>query len=293
MKSITSVTVRLTAWVMALCPLSLAVLCHTGLRSIPLSIESPPQPALAFHQYAVDLRKILPTTEVNGTFVFQNRGTEPVRIDKLVPSCGCLTPRLQGDRDKVIQPGDHGRIIVRMQPANSTAGPHEYTVDVSYSDPQPREVRLTLKLEIPVSTITVSPPALTAYHPHGSAPTIQDFTVTDGRGTPFEITNVSVDSDLIETAIGESGRTQIGYFQQTVRISIAGELPPRRTSALLRIMTDDPDVPELRIPLLLQGQEIRATEEDDRGLDHERAKTVDPVPVDPSSAETRVDAVQK
>ena len=272
MKSMTGVTLRLMTWVMALCPLSLAVLFHTGIHSIPLSIEVPRRPALAFHQYAVDLRKISASSEANAIFVFQNRGTESVRITSLVPSCGCLTPLLQGDYDKVIPAGEFGRVIVRMQPANSTPGPHEYTVAVKYSDPEPRETQLTLKLEIPTTTITVSPPALIVYHPKGAEPTTYDFMITDGRGTKFEITEVSINSDLVETAIGETSRTQTGMFQQSVRVSIAGELPPARTQVLLRIKTDDRDVPELRVPLMLQGPVTAVADEGDHALDHEHHK---------------------
>lgn len=261
--------VRLMAWTLALCPISLATLFHTGIRSVPLSIEVQPRPALAFHQYAVDLRKIHPTAEAHAIFIFHNRGSEPVQITGLEPSCGCLTPILQGDHDKVIPAGEHGRILVRMQPANSTVGPHEYTVNVKYTDPQPREVQLTMKLEIPPTTITVSPPALIVYHPEGSEPTPYDFTITDGRGKRFEVTDISVNSDLVEAVIGETGRTATGNFQQIIRVSIAGDLPPERTQALLRIMTDDPDFPELRVPLMLQGQSPTMDAEGDLGLDHE------------------------
>ena len=233
MKPTNSAAARLFTWLLALCPISLAVLFHTGLRSIPLSIEAPRQPALSFHQYAIDLRQIHPTAETPAIFAFQNRGTEPVRITNMEPSCGCLTPRLQGGTDKVIPAGESARIVVRVQPANSKVGPHEYTINVEYTDPEPREVQLTLKLEIPESTLTVTPPALIAYHPKGSSPTVRDFTVTDGRGSRFEITDVSVDTDLVETAIGESGRTPEGKFFQTVRVSVAGNLPPSRTRALL------------------------------------------------------------
>jgi hypothetical protein len=52
-------------------------------------------------------------------------------------------------------------------------------------------------------------------------------------------------------------------------VVISGELPPTRTQALLRVSTDDPDFPELRIPLMLQGQIAAADAEKDQGLDHE------------------------
>jgi hypothetical protein len=271
MKWKSSITIRLMALLMALCPFTLSVLFHTEGRSVPLAIAAPQLPAVAFHQYAVDLRTIHPTTEAHGTFVFQNKGREAVRITGLEPSCGCLTPVLQGDRDRMIAAGEHGRVIVRMQPANTSAGPHKYTVKVKYFDPEPRESLLTLKMVIPVTTLTVSPPSLIVYHPAGSEPTVKDFTITDGRGKRFEITGVSVDTPLLEWAIGEAGRTATGNFQQSVRVSIAGELPPTRTDVLLRIATDDPDVPELRVPLRLQGPVNTAAVESDSALDHQHS----------------------
>lgn len=271
-----SVPAKLIAWVMALCPVVLATVVHTGIRPAPLAIDPPVLPALAFHQYAVDMRKIHPTTEAQASFVFQNRGSEDVMINSLEPSCGCLTPRLQGDRDRVIATGESGRIVLRMQPANSTPGPHEYTVKVNYTDPQPREVVLTLKLEIPQTTLTVSPPALIVFHPAGSEPTVTDFVVTDGRGKRFELTDVSINTDLVETAIGEVNLTPAGNFQQSVRVSIAGTLPPGKSQVLLRISTDDPDVPELRVPLILQGPDPEKPVEGDEALDHEHRSETHP-----------------
>lgn len=270
MVSTNSASLRMAAWVMALCPVSLAIVFHVGIRPEPLAIASPQLPALSFHQFAVDLRKIHPTTETQATFVFQNRGKQPVQITKMDPSCGCLTPRLQGDsHDGVIAPGDHGRIILRMQPANSTPGGHEYTVNVSYTDPEPREVQLTLKLVIPETYMSVTPPALIVYHPAGSQPTITDFTITEGNGKPFDITDVSVNTDLVEAVIGESSRTRDGKFQMTVRTSIAGDLPPGKSQVLLRIATTDLENPELRVPILLQGPTSQAKAEKEPALDHE------------------------
>ncbi len=271
MQAMTSVSVRFAVWMMAMLPLSLAVLFHTGLRSVPLSIDVPQRPSLAFHQYAVDLRTIRPATVIEASYVFQNRGTEPVHIVKLDPSCGCLTPRLIGARDNIIEAGEQGRIVIRMQPANTSPGPHEYTVNVKYTDPMPREVQLKLKMEIP-ATLWVTPPALVVYHPAGSEPTLAEFTVTDGRGKSFEITDVSINTDLVETSLGESSRSPIGNYQQSVRVSIAGTLPPGRAQFLLRITTTDPDVGELRVPIMLQGQALPTDGESDHALDHELHK---------------------
>src|SRR5205809_733983 len=105
MQRTTSIPVRLMAWVMALCPVALACLFHAGIHSVPLAIASSPLPSLAFHQYAVDLKKIHPSLETHASFVFQNRGSEPVHITAIEPSCGCLMPRLQGVRDNTVPIG--------------------------------------------------------------------------------------------------------------------------------------------------------------------------------------------
>lgn len=288
----TSVPIRLMATVMALFPVAMATVCHTGLRSVPLSIETPTQPALSFQQYAVDRKKIPPTSIVEASYGFHNRGSTPIRVT-MEPSCGCLTPRLEGVRDGVVEPGERGRVVVRMQPANSTPGPHEYTVKVKYVDSEPRETQLTLKLEIPAA-LWVTPPALIVSHPAGSTPTVADFMVTDGRGKAFEITNVSVNTALVEAVIGESSRSPVGNFQQSVRVSIAGDLPPGNNQVVLRIETDDPDMQELKVPLLLRGP-TAANGEKDQALDHEHTKhasRVDPEVVRPRQRSTSAALVE-
>ena len=265
-----SVSARLMAWVFALFPLTMAVLFHTGLRSVPLAIEAPQRPSLAFHQYAVDLRRPRAVAEAN--YVFQNRGNKPVHITKIEPSCACLTVRLQGAREDIIEAGEHARIVVQMQLANSTPGPHEYVINVSYTDPEPREVQLTLKMEIP-ATLWVTPASLIFYHPAGSTePTMADFTVTDGRGTRVDITDVSINTDLVETFIGETSRSESGNFQQKVQVRVAANLPAGRSQVTLRIATTDPDIPELRVPIILQGEATPTDAEGDQTLDHEHPK---------------------
>ena len=261
-----NVPVQLMAWTMALCPVGLAILCHTGLRSEPLSIKVPNKPALAFNQYSVDLRTIHPTTVVEASYVFQNLGSEPVRITKIETSCGCLTPHLQGARDNVIDAGGQGRVIIRMQPGNTTPGKHDYAINVRYTDSEPRDIQLLLRMDIP-ATVWVTPPVMSFYHPRGSQPTPAEFKVSDGRGKPFDITNVSVNTDLVEAIIGESGRTVTGNYQQSVHISVAGKLPPGRSQYTLRIQTNDVEVPELRVPILLEGE---ADSESEQALDHEQ-----------------------
>ena len=264
MRLTTSVPVQLSAWVAALFPLMLAVLFHTGLRPVPLSITTTKLPSLAFDQYAVDLRKIRPASTVEATYRFQNRGSQAAKITNVVTSCQCLSWTLQGARDNQIEAGGLGQIVIRMQTSIVAPGPHEYTITVHYNDPEPRQTELLLKLITP-QTLWANPPWVSVFHPKGSAPTVQDIQISDGRGKPFDITDVSIDTDLVEAVIGDRDRLPNGTVQQSVRISIAGDLPPGRKQYFLRIKTTAPDVPELKVPVLLEG----ATASADSDADHE------------------------
>lgn len=241
---------RLGAFALSLTPLIWSVIVHSGAAPTPMSISIPQRPALAFRQYAVDLGAIQPTGEARATFVFTNRGTSTVEIKEVVPSCSCLVPRVDQKR---FEPGEEGRVVLRVQPANESPGKKELFADVVYHDPEPRQVRLTFKLDIPQRQMTVSPPALMIFHPAGSDPTVATFTVTDGRKKRFEILDVEATSELASPVIGERAMSPTGEWSQTIQVTVPGELPAGKNQVLLRIHTSDPDFPELRVPLLLQG----------------------------------------
>ena len=231
-------SVRLAVWTFACLPLAWSVVVHSGAAPKPLSIAVPDRPALTFRQYAVDLGPIQPTGEARGTFVFLNRGREVVEITKVEPSCSCLVPRLEQKR---YEPGEDGRLVLRVQPANEPSGMKELFCDVTYTDPEPRKVRLTFKLEIPERQMTVTPPALMIFHPEGSGLTEQMFVVADGRKKPFEIVEVEATSDLVSTVIGERHVTPEGVWQQAIKVTVPGTLPRGRHQVLLRIRTTDKD----------------------------------------------------
>lgn len=269
-------SVKLTAWTFASLPLAWSIVVHSGAAPVPMSISVPNRPALTFRQYAVDLGPIQPTVEARGTFVFVNRGRSPIENLEVAPSCSCLVPRLDKKR---FEPGEEGRLVLRVQPANESSGRKELFADVTYNDPEPRQVRLTFKLEIPERQMTVTPPALMVFHPEGSDPTEATFIVADGRKTPFEITDVQATSDLVSTDIGERQLTPEGVWQQTIKVTVQGDLPHGRNQVLLRIRTTDKNVAELRVPLMLQGPvDPNATEDHE----HPHGTIVQPVtPLEP------------
>jgi hypothetical protein len=235
-------------------PVLLAVLVHAAQLSQPRAIETPPRPALAFDQYLVDLGRHWQTADtaadVRATFVFRNRGLQPVQITDIRPSCGCLEPHVSSRR---IEPGQRGFLLLRMQPASESPGRKEYFADVKYSDPQPREVRLTFRLEIPEQGLSVKPRAL-IFDQLSDREIRRQVVVADTRPQPARLNEATVNSPLVQVSLGDSTPLAGGGVEQAVHITLSGSVPPGRHEALVTIHTNDPQMPAIRVPLLIRGQ---------------------------------------
>lgn len=206
-------------------------------------------PALVFDQYAVDLRQIEPTSEAHAIFVFRNRSNHVVEIDEVEPSCGCLTPIIE---PRTVAAGESGRIVLRIQPANESPGPHQYHAYVRYRDSLPREVKLLFKVVIPDQQVLVRPPALIVYF-SGDETVSHELKVIDRRPAPCTVTHVETTHPLVHAVIGRREIAADGQVEQQIRVLIEptvriGEMQ----SAVVTIHTNDPQVPMLRVPLRFQ-----------------------------------------
>ncbi len=250
-----SIPQRIILWTLALMPVGAAVLVHQQGRSPTLAISPRTLPALAFDQYLVDLGPVQPTSEVRANFLFRHRGTFPAKIVELTPSCGCLQPKLQ---KKIYDPGDVDGLVVRVQPANESPGKHEYTVDIKYLDPEPREARVTFRVTLPEKGISITPPAMMVFQ-FGEQETVRDVLITDTRGERWNVMGVQTSLPFVKVEAGEPAYTESGTFEQPVQITVPAKVNGRQRG-LVTIYTDSPQYPELKIPLLVQGPE--ATEGD-------------------------------
>ncbi len=247
--SVKTIGLRELAVVAGLLPFAFSFLVHTGRPSVLMAIPPKDRPALVFHQYQIDLGRIQPTSEVRGTFVFENRGQSPVTIEKVTPSCGCLQPQLSKEELAV---GETASIILRMQPANEMPGQKEYFADIAYSDPQPRTVRVTFRLELPEQQMSVRPRALVVYQ-NTNEPTTHELSVSDTRPRPANILNAATNSNYAKVELLDvQEQPEFGRVTQ-LKVTISPDLPPGRHEATITIETDDPRSPVLRVPMLLHG----------------------------------------
>ncbi len=246
-------------WTLAVIPFGAAVLAHLQGSSPTLSVTRPALPALAFDQYLVDLGPVQPASEVRANFVFRHRGTQPVKILKMTPSCGCLQPRFlkmtaAPGHVAVFDPGATDVLVLRVQPANESPGRHEYFVDIQYADPEPREARVTFRVELPEKGISISPPAIMVYQ-FSDQPTVMPCLITDTRNVAWNVRGVSVSLSYVDVEVGESSHTEAGTFEQPLKITVAAKVPYGRHRGLITVHTDNPEYPELKIPLMIQGPE--------------------------------------
>jgi hypothetical protein len=235
-------------------PLLLAVAAQAvGPRSRPIA-AAPARPSLAFDQYLVDLGPVGPSEEVFAHFDFTNRGPAPIANIELVPSCGCLQPRLNKPK---YEPGESGHFAVRVQTANETPGLKEYTVAVKYADPEPRETNVVFRVVLPENQVFVSPPALALYHSGPGSLPPQEIEITDRRGGHLQITRVDCTRNVARVELAGSEIDESGHWHGRLKVALPDKLPPGRVDAMIRIFTDDPDYHMLRVPLILQGASAR------------------------------------
>jgi len=219
-----------------------------GGRAAPVA-AAPDRPALAFEQYLVDYGEIAATDEVKVHYGFRNNGKQTVHVRELVPSCGCMQPKLE-QRD--YEPGQSGRFLLRVQTANQEDGEKEYRVTVKYQDPAPREVELIFRLVLPDSRVIVKPRAL-AFYVMGNKPVTQEVEIIDRRPVPLAIDQVECAPDLGEVDILGGQVDSDGVWRGRLRVTVPGNAPEGRHQALLVIHTTDPAYPVLRVPLVIHG----------------------------------------
>jgi|TARA_B100000809_G_scaffold29971_1_gene26001 hypothetical protein len=241
---------RSITWcLVALLPLAAAVgFDAAGTRPRPLASENPPPPGLAFDQYLVNLGPVPAQAEHRAYFAFTNTGSKPITVTALRPSCGCLDPSL---RKATWEPGERAVFSLKVLATREPPGPKEYTCRVEYNDGQPREVLLRLKVDLPEQKLVVSPKALIIYQ-NTPDPVTQPITLTRHKAGRISVLEVTTTSPLARAVIGREQVDPQGLRTAEVLVTVAA-VPPGRHQLFVHIATDDPEYPEVRVPVLVIG----------------------------------------
>ncbi|MCH2587003.1 MAG: DUF1573 domain-containing protein [Planctomycetales bacterium] len=238
------------AWcLLALLPVATAVGFDTaGPRPQPITLGSNHRPGLAFDQYLVNLGQVPAQAEHRAFFAFTNTGSTPVRVTALHPSCGCLDPKLP---KATWEPGERAVFSLRILATREPPGPKEYTVRVEYDDGKPRETLLRLKVNLPEQKLVISPKALIFYQ-NTPDPITRPITLSRHHIKRLSVLDVSTSSSIVQAAIGRDRIDANGQRTAEVLVTV-GAVPPGKHQAFVEIATDDPDYPEVRVPVLVMG----------------------------------------
>ncbi len=238
------------AWcLVALVPVATAVgFDVAGTRPRPVAKLHDARPGLTFDQYLVNLGPVPPQAEHRAYFAFTNTGATSVKITGLKPSCGCLDPKL---KKSTWQPGERAVFSLKVLATREPPGPKEYTCRVEYNDGQPRETLLRLKVNLPEQKLVVSPKALIIYQ-NTPDPVTRPITLTRHHDGRINVLDVSTSSRLAQATIGRDRINPQGQRTAEVLVTIA-DVPPGRHQMFVNITTDDPDYPEVRVPVLVIG----------------------------------------
>jgi len=113
-------------------------------------------PQIEFDTPIYDFGKIRSGIEVLHDFWFTNTGTGPLEILAVRPSCGCTQA---GAYDHIVQPGQSGRIPLKMNPGNVSAPVSKSITIVTNATGAGANVTLMLKGEV-WQIVQVTPPHL-------------------------------------------------------------------------------------------------------------------------------------
>jgi hypothetical protein len=250
--------------ILALVPFGTAVAAHLrGPTGQPASTRRD-TPPVVFDQYLVDLGETVEQSLVFGWFRFHNRSDRPIRVQRLLPSCGCLQPQL---RQHEYAPGETGEFYVRVQTANESSGRHEYTVGFEYEtladegasvESEPRLETLSFRVTLPERKVTVEPKGLAFYQLDGRETTreifVRDFREPPAGGERLRLLDVRCASPLVKVAVGETV-DEAAHRKHEIRVTVSGDVPAGTHWETIEIHTDDATYPILRVPLQLRGPE--------------------------------------
>lgn len=223
-------------------------------RTVPLPAPRPPA-GLVFDQYGVSLPIVRPQAVVEAHFDFRNYGSEPVTVEDVEPSCGCLRWHFVGNK-RTYMPGESGSLVVRLFTANERPGPHEYLLNVR-SQPGPiSETSLVFRVNLPERKLTVEPAEVYFYQLQGTADA-QKVYVTDHREdvtTPLQVKLAQCPSKHVTVQVLPAELNESGQSRIPVLLTVPAEVPSGREVTFLKIETTDPDFPQIAVPVLIEGR---------------------------------------
>jgi hypothetical protein len=182
------------------------------------------------------------------SFELTNRGNGILTITKVEASCGCLRQSLTSG---VLSPGETTKLTIEVNTLTQPAGQNRWQIAVGYKVEAPNVPTQTGEVLLQIAAtltreIVLSPPQVGFSTTAGAS---QTLTLTDQRAKPLKIIKASTSSAFLTAEIGPRVDVAGGAHTQTVSVKLSEGAPPGHRDEAIVLVTDDPDYPELRVPV--------------------------------------------
>jgi hypothetical protein len=189
------------------------------------------------------------------TFELTHRGAAgTLTITRVEAGCGCLRQHLTAG---VLRPGEATKLTIEVNTLTQPDGPNRWQAVVSYRldvpgapgqpPPPPQTGQLPLTIAATLSReVSVTPPQV-AFSCTGEAS--QTLTITDRRrDKALKVVRVESSSPHL---IAEVGPREGGPPKATtgITLKLSADAPPGHRDEAVVLLTDDPEYPELRVPV--------------------------------------------
>ena len=244
-----------SGWIVALlvvAPCLTAAVFGSQNSNGPPCLITTSRPSLVFEEYLADYGPapvpLQPT--LTPMFYLRNKGSEKVMITDMEPSCGCLAPSMS---TLEIAPGAIEKLTLPIRLGNEPSGVREYTVTVSYSDPKPRRVTLSVKAVLPEKSLVIEPRVLMVM---GTVNPGQQHIVTVSDFRP-ESVNKSMKVTSVTGSLSLFTAELVGQFNQegasrtSISVQFRENAPPGRHRGVINIATDDAEFPMIQVPVMV------------------------------------------
>jgi hypothetical protein len=183
------------------------------------------------------------------TFDLAHNGTGTVAITKVEAGCGCLRQALG---TTTLRPGEKTTLALEVNTLAQPDGPNRWQVVVTYTTEAPGAAARTDELLLQITAtlsreVSVTPPQV-AFSTAGAAS--QTLTVTDRRAKPLTVTKAAASAPHLLVEVAPAANAPAGQPRtQAVTIKLAAAAPEGHRDEVVVLYTDDPDCPELRVPV--------------------------------------------
>src|SRR5262245_861982 len=175
------------------------------------------------------------------TFTLVNRGTTVIELMEVKPGCGCLRPELSA---VVLRPGEEGKLTAHVNTVTQPGGTNNWRSTVRYQEGAAvRDLELTVRAEV-VPEVSIQPANLLL---HASGPLTAHFKVLDHRAQPFQATRLVCASAHVRASLSPP-RREGELWARTITLDVQASCPEGRHDDVLRVVTSDPEYPELKVP---------------------------------------------